>query len=389
MMYRWGHGVEPMQDLNRSAMSRKPGERFPVPLPTAALATALDEFRRAQFDLADTLRRAQGNAMEALGLGARECRHRVVASGPFWRLRDYGGGCNRSASLLVIAAPIKRPYIWDLAPSASAIRFCLRQDLHVYLLEWAPASASAGNLGLEDYVQAIADCVATLGDSAAGGAPVIIGHSLGGTLAAIYAAFGPETIRCLALLAAPLCFQPGKSRFRDALISLVPPDLSQARPFPGSLLSHMSMLASPGTFVWSRLMDAALSMADRHALEIHARVERWALDEVPLPGRLVHEIIDWLYREDRLCSGALTIDGMPVGPRCIKAPTLVVVSTADEIAPVASVEPFLAAMRAKDVQMIEVPGETGVCLQHVGVLIGREAHARLWPKIIAWIDAHL
>ena len=61
----------------------------------------------------------------------------------------------------------------------------------------------------------------------------------------------------------------------------------------------MSALASPGTFIWSRLMDAAFSIADYHALDIHGRVERWALDEVPLPGKLVHQIVEWLYRENR------------------------------------------------------------------------------------------
>jgi polyhydroxyalkanoate synthase subunit PhaC len=49
-------------------------------------------------------------------------------------------------------------------------------------------------------------------------------------------------------------------------------------------------------------MDAALSVGDPLAMEIHARVERWALDEIPLPGKLVHQIIDWLYRENRFWS---------------------------------------------------------------------------------------
>ena len=57
----------------------------------------------------------------------------------------------------------------------------------------------------------------------------------------------------------------------------------------------MSELASPATFIWSRLIDAVLSATDQRALDIHARVERWALDEVPLPGKLVHQI-EWLYR---------------------------------------------------------------------------------------------
>src|SRR5262249_5657750 len=83
----------------------------------------------------------------------------------------------------------------------------------------------------------------------------------------------------------------------------LPVNLSSSVPFLGSLLSPMSALASPASFVWSRLMDAMLSAADHRALDVHARVERWALDEVPLPGKLVHEIIEWLYRENRFCRG--------------------------------------------------------------------------------------
>ena len=60
----------------------------------------------------------------------------------------------------------------------------------------------------------------------------------------------------------------------------------------------MSALASPGTFVWSRFQDAALSVTDRQAMDIHARVERWALDEAAFPGKLVREMIEQLYREN-------------------------------------------------------------------------------------------
>ena len=60
---------------------------------------------------------------------------------------------------------------------------------------------------------------------------------------------------------------------------------------PGSLLSQVSAWASPETFVWTRLLDAMLSSADPAALAIHARVERWSLDEVPLPARLAHETL--------------------------------------------------------------------------------------------------
>jgi polyhydroxyalkanoate synthase len=46
-----------------------------------------------------------------------------------------------------------------------------------------------------------------------------------------------------------------------------------------------------------------MSMGDLRALDIHARVERWALDEAPLPGKLVQQIVAGLYRENRFCRG--------------------------------------------------------------------------------------
>src|SRR5262245_51173843 len=55
-------------------------------------------------------------------------------------------------------------------------------------------------------------------------------------------------------------------------------------------------------------------------------LERWALDEAPLPGRLVHQILEWLYRENQFCRGALTVLGRRIGPSDLDLPTLAVVN---------------------------------------------------------------
>ena len=343
---------------------------------------------RAQYGVLDSVRRMQGDALSAFGLGPNECPYRVIASGQHWRLRDYSDS-PASHGLLIVAAPIKRPYIWDLTPSISPLRYCLTQRFGVYLLEWLPASRGMINNGLDEYASAISECVATVSSSIRGAKPFMIGHSLGGTLAAIASALAPDSIQALVLLGTPLCFEPGKSRFRDTLVSLVPPTLSEGPPVPGSLLSQVSVLASPATFIWSRLADAALSATDRYAMDIHARVERWALDEAPLPGKLVHEMVEWLYRENRLCRGTLEVCNVRVGPFRLSVPTLAVVNTADEVAPLASVKPFIEAMPTSDVRIIQFPGETGVGLQHLGILVGRQAHAQLWPEIIVWLNSHI
>jgi polyhydroxyalkanoate synthase len=106
-----------------------------------------------------------------------------------------------------------------------------------------------------------------------------------------------------------------------------------------------------------------------------------------LPGRLVQEIVDWLYREDRFCRGTLAVCGREVGPSGLRLATLMVVNTADEIAPPASVSRFAQAMPAGAARVLAYPGETGVGLQHLAILVGRQAYARIWPQVICWIKA--
>ena len=352
----------------------------------APMNEVLHTYRRVQFEFGDELRRAQGRVLALLGFDPSECTYQVTKSGSFWRLREYIG--HGEERLFIVASPIKRPYIWDLAPSISAIRNCMQHGLKVWLLEWLPAAAATSNNGLAEYTAAIAECVAEVSSGRSAAGPFVIGHSLGGTLAAIYGATASDTMRGLLLLSAPLCFQPGTSHFRDALVSLVPKNICETEPCPGSLLSHMSTLASPETFLWSRWSDAVLSLADSHSLEIHARVERWALDEIPLPGKLVSEVIEWLYRTNRFCQGDLRVGDNRIGPKDISAPTLAVANSADDLAPPDSIAPFIGALLSQDVKVIRYPGEIGVCFQHLGVLIGRVAHTRLWPEIFDWMQIH-
>ena len=356
-------------------------------MPAAPLLAYLEALRGAHFAMSDRLRQTQASALDVFGVGPNECEFRVISSGPHWRLRQYGGPGLRPA-LLIVPAPIKRPYIWDLTPSVSAVRFCLHHGLGVHLIEWVPPSDGARCAGLDEYAgQAIAACVSRVATESGEARPFLVGHSLGGTLAAIFCALEPLSARGIVLLSAPLCFEQASSRFRDALISMVPTTLSETDVIAGSLLSQVSAMASPDTFLWSRWLDAALSVADPAAIDLHVRVERWALDEVALPGKLVNQIVQWLYRDNRLCRGALTVCGTTVGPSRLRSPLLAIVNAADEIGPLESVTPFINQMATRDAQVMVCQSEVGIGLQHLGMLAGRQAYVRVWPQIISWLRA--
>jgi polyhydroxyalkanoate synthase len=258
----------------------------------------------------------------------------------------------------------------------------------VHLLEWLPPSQESACCGLVEYAEdAIAEGVAVIRETTGVSRPFLMGHSLGGALAAIFAALHSEQLSGLVLLSTPLCLAPGTNSFRDALVAILPAWLPDTEILPGAVLSQLSAMASPRTFVWSRLVDAVASAGDPRAWAVRGQVERWALDEVRLSGRLVREIFRELYQENRLCDGTLVIRGRAVHPSGVRVPALAVANALDEIAPPASVKPFLEAIPDADTRLITYPGEAGVVLQHLALLLGRVALAQIWPEIAAWTHA--
>ncbi|MFZ1990683.1 MAG: alpha/beta fold hydrolase, partial [Alphaproteobacteria bacterium] len=284
--------------------------------------------------------------------------------------------------------PIKRPYIWDFAPSASVVRLCLQDGARVFLLEWKAASRDNVGAGLADYAgRFIGDALEMVLGATSGQKPILVGHSLGGTFAAIFAASRPEALRGLVLLGAPLCFEPRSTQFRDSVVAMASASHPDTDIVPGSFLSQISAIAAPSAFVWSRLADARFGAEDPKILQMQGRIERWSLDEAALSGRLVRDILRLLLEEDRFCHGTLQIGRGVVGPGNLRLPMLVVVNSADQVAPLASISRVLEAVDPAQLRVIRCPGEAGVGLQHLAVLVGRSAHSVLWPEILSWLNS--
>ncbi|HEX2447910.1 MAG TPA: alpha/beta fold hydrolase [Methyloceanibacter sp.] len=345
-------------------------------MPTLPLAA---EF--APFTLADGFRRWYGEVLD-LWLARTETPSELVLERPGAALRYYGEAGNHPP-LLIIPAPIKKPYIWDLTPSVSVVRRCLEASLRVYCLEWREAPPEDPNRGIAVYAdKLIMDCVDAIGE------PVVLaGHSLGGTFAAIFASLYAEHARALLLLEAPLSFAADTGAIA-ALIRIVPstPALRDASDYPGTLLNALSLAASPESFFWWRWRDKLASTADAMAYRTHLLVERWTLDEYAMPGELFADVVD-LYRNDRFMQGTLEIAGKVAAARQVTAPLLAVVDPESDVVPPSSVVPFLDVLPERDWTLLHYEGDTGVALRHVGVLVGRNAHRLLWPKILDWVKA--
>jgi polyhydroxyalkanoate synthase len=336
----------------------------------------------------DHLRQAQARFLDALGYGPEPEPSWIVAEMPGMRLRAYGSGDGAGPPIILVPAPIKRAAIFDLAPRASVVRRCCEAGRAVFLLEWADPAGPSAEYGLSDYAdRLLTEARRAAALSAGQDRAVLVGHSLGGTLAAIHAACRPEGVAALVLLEAPLIFDPSIDAFAPWLRT--PPAarrlLAGAGTVPGSELSLAAVAAAPEVFLWHRWGDALASLSDPERHELHLRVMRWALDEIALPGPLLRDVLERLYRENRLRDGRLEISGRAVGLKGIEAPIMAVVESESRVVPRGDVLPALERTSSARRQWLTYDSEPGVALAHVGVLVGADAHRRLWPRLLAWI----
>ncbi len=339
----------------------------------------------------DRSRRARGQMMERAGYGPRPTPSTIVHREPGLNLRRYGAQAAEGPSVLLVPAPIKRAYIWDMAPETSVVRRWIERGYRVYLAEWEPLddAGQAQSFGLADYAGRLLDaCRTAMAADGTAGQPVVAGHSLGGVLAAIHSCLHPDALRATILLESPLRFDPSACCF-NKLVQATPDAREMAGTFgqvPGAFLNTMSALAEPVAFQWERWTDRWLSLGDPKALATHMQVERWTHDEFALPGRLFGDIVESLYRRDEFMQGRLDIAGRRIGPQDLRTPLLSVVDPHSKLIPPAAVLPFHEAAASPRKLVLHYEGDVGVNLQHVGVLVGRSAHARIWPAVFDWLD---
>lgn len=355
------------------------------PPPQGAQQLDPERYRRM-----DSIRLAQRDLLDFAGFGPAEAPFEILHTEPGLRVRKYSHDRADGPVMLIVPAPIKRSYIWDLAPGSSVVRRCLEQGMRVYLAEWVPVQSADHPFGLDDYAgRLLASCHRVVADDSGQERVLLAGHSLGGVLASMFACLHADLVRALVVLESPLHFGADAGDFAP-MIASVPDAKPIAHAFgdvPGSFLNAVSAAAAPHAFQFERLLDRCVSCVNPDTFRLHMRVERWTYDEFPLPGKLFHEIVELLYRHDYFMLGKLTIGGRAIGPADLRSSLLCVVDPRSRVIPLESVLPFHEAAAASHKSLLYYEGDIGVNIQHVGVLVGPTAHERLWPQIFAFLAA--
>lgn len=311
---------------------------------------------------------------------------RTVWSGRTAELLAHQAPDQARAAILIVPAPIKTAYIWDLAPECSAVQRLLSAGLQVYMARWRRPQAGDEAWGLEEYADgAVLGCLQAIRAETRQASVFLAGHSLGGTLAAIFASLHAQRVRGLVALEAPIEFGSGRL---EAVLALADARALAAAfgNLPGTLLNWASAHGDPMEFSVGPWLDWAQSMHAAPLRRLHWQVRRWSLDEAPMSRRLFEQVAELLYRRNCFTARRLRVSGRLADPQAIEAPVLAVRDPRSRVVPPASVDAYRSRTGSTDVQFVDYCGDTGVVLQHVGVLVGGRAHTEVWPRIAAWLN---
>lgn len=284
-------------------------------------------------------------------------------------IRDYGG---TGPLVLFVPSLINPPYVLDLAPDNSLLRWLATQGVRPLLVDWGSPDVADRTMDVAGHVERLLlPMLDALGEPA-----ILVGYCLGGTMAVAAATLRP--VSALALLAAPWRFTAFPPASRVALSRL----WTQAAPaaealglLPMEVLQTSFWRMEPGRTVTKFEGFGALD-PDSPAARAFVTLEDWANDGPPLTLAAAHELLVGFFGEDRTGRGTWTVGGRTIDPAGLSCPILDIVSSSDRIVPAASA--------------VGVGQTLTLGLGHVGMVVGSRARDAMWAPLARWLgDPHI
>ncbi|WP_245315742.1 alpha/beta fold hydrolase, partial [Bradyrhizobium neotropicale] len=298
---------------------------------------------------------------------------------PTMRLRRCGSG-TRSGQPALVCAPyaLHRALIADFAPGHSVVEALQHGGIdRVYLTDWRSASSEMRYFSIDSYLGDLNVAVDEIG------APVdLIGLCQGGWLSLIYAARFPAKVRRLVLVGAPvdLSIDSALSRLTRNAPEMI---YDQLVARGGGNVSGEEMLR-----FWSKApspddIAAALQkdLSDEEGAALRERFDRWNAETLNLPGTYYLQIVNWIFRENRIAAGTFTALGREIHLKDAKVPVFLLAGLDDEVVP-ATQALAIAHLIGTPPAFVAAASEPS---NHLGLFMGARTHAHAWPRIAKWL----
>lgn len=287
--------------------------------------------------------------------------------------------------LLLVFAIMNRPHVLDLRPSHSFVEYMLHRGYDVFLLDWGSPGPEDRNLEFDDYTLEYLPRVVRKVKSATGSSEFsILGWCLGALISTMYAALRPEDgLKNLILLTAPLDFSDktacGFSRWTSDPAFNPDRIVDTFGNVPGEMIDYGAKMLKPienfiGTYLnlWDNINNPKV-VESWHAMNT------WVRDIIPMPGGVYRQLINELYKENRLMEGTLVLRGERVDLRQLRANFLNVLADSDHITPPCQSIGVMDRIGSQDKELFRVRGG------HIGIMAGSGAEKTTWPHIDAWL----
>jgi polyhydroxyalkanoate synthase len=286
--------------------------------------------------------------------------------------------------LLLVFALMNRPSIMDLRPGHSFVEFMVKQGYDVYLLDWGIPGPEDRHLKFDDYaLEYIPRAVRKMKAISGADEFSLLGWCIGSIITTIYAALrGNDGLRNLVLLTAPLDFSDKEAltfaKWTDERYFDLDKILATFGNMPGEMIDYGARALKPVENYVSSYVKLFDNVDDPEAVEAWHAMNTWVTDLVPIAGGAFRQLIEELYRSNRLVQDQLVIRGERVELAHIKANLLNVIATADHITPPCQSASIMTKVGSADRQLLNIRGG------HIGIMAGSQAK-RTWPQIDGWL----
>jgi poly[(R)-3-hydroxyalkanoate] polymerase subunit PhaC len=294
--------------------------------------------------------------------------------------------------VLVIYAFINRHYILDLLPEVSVVRNLLNQGLDVFAADWGTPSSYDKSLTIGHFVNRYIDkSVDFIRKISKSDKVSLFGYCWGGDLALMYASLHPKKVNSLVTVATP-----GDFDLDNSLLSVWTKALKQDYlldafgNLPGMVLNAAFILRNPIEY-GHKYFHFFEQPRDLESIAEFFATETWLYDSPPVIGEIYREFAEYCYKQNLLIKNKMRIEGVGedndndtiIHLKNINTPFLNIVAEKDDlVAPSASKALNNVLTESHDKSLIEF--KSG----HVGLMIGKQAHRQLWPKVGEWINKH-
>lgn len=305
----------------------------------------------------------------------------VAGAAKLLRYRSKGVALDK-APILLCPSLINRLYVLDLKEGISVVDVLLKAGHPVYGIDWGEPGDAEHDVAFEEYVVGrLQGFLSSTCSDARVEKVTLLGHCLGGTMAAALAAVDDSKIQSLVLLTAPLTFHD------DGMLSawtrtpfFNPRDVTRVvGHVPGWVTQPAFQILKPMGQP-SKVLRLWQNMGNPTFLEFFRCLETWINDNVSIPDGFFHDLVEQLYQKDALNQGLLRFAKGEVVLENVEVPVLCIAAREDHIVPHASATTPIEKFSSKTKRVEVLDGG------HIGVVVGGLARRKLWPLLLEWLD---